>query len=66
LGVDLAQIARREPDVWHQVVAQLFAWLSDRTLLPVVGKIFAFQDFRDAFKAMTSRSALGKMVVRID
>jgi NADPH:quinone reductase len=66
LGVDLAQIGHREPDVRDQVIAQLFAWLRERTLIPVVGKIFAFQDFRDAFKAMTTRSALGKMVVRID
>ncbi|MGJ5199563.1 MULTISPECIES: NADPH:quinone oxidoreductase family protein [unclassified Bradyrhizobium] len=66
LGVDLAQIGRREPDVRDQLIAQLFAWLSEKTLLPVVGKIFAFRDFRDAFKAMTTRSALGKMVVRID
>ena len=66
LGVDLAQIGHREPDVRDQVIAQLFAWLRERTLIPVVGKIFAFEDFRDAFKAMTTRSALGKMVVRID
>jgi NADPH:quinone reductase len=66
LGVDLAQIGHREPDVRDQIIAQLFAWLRERTLIPVVGKIFAFEDFRDAFKAMTTRSALGKMVVRID
>jgi NADPH2:quinone reductase len=30
-----------------------------------VGRVFAFADFRDAFKAMQRRAALGKMVVRI-
>lgn len=65
LGVDLAQIGRREPDVRDQVIAQLFIWLSEKTLVPVVGKIFAFEEFHQAFKAMTTRSALGKMVVRI-
>ncbi|MBR0781895.1 NADPH:quinone oxidoreductase family protein [Bradyrhizobium iriomotense] len=66
LGIDLAQIGRREPDVRDQVIAQLFTLLSEKKLVPVVGKVFAFQDFREAFKAMTTRSALGKMVVRID
>jgi NADPH:quinone reductase len=65
LGVDLAQIGRREPDVQARVMAQLFAWLKEKTLVPVVGRVFAFDDFRDAFKTMTTRAALGKMVVRI-
>lgn len=65
LGVDLAQIGRREPEVRDRSVAQLFDWLSNKTLIPVVGKVFPFEEFRDAFAAMTTRSALGKMVVRI-
>ncbi|WGD53327.1 NADPH:quinone oxidoreductase family protein [Bradyrhizobium sp. CB1650] len=66
LGVDLAQIGRREPEVRDQVIAQLFTWLSEKTLVPVVGRVFAFERFHEAFAAMTTRSALGKMVVRID
>lgn len=65
LGVDLAQIGRREPDVRDQIMGQLFTWLSEKALVPVVGKVFAFEEFREAFKAMTTRTALGKMVVRI-
>ncbi|QWG14823.1 NADPH:quinone oxidoreductase family protein [Bradyrhizobium sediminis] len=65
LGVDLAQIPRREPEAQKRVMSQLFTWLTERKLAPVVGKIFAFEDFRDAFRTMQSRSALGKMVVRI-
>ncbi|MGB3864792.1 MAG: NADPH:quinone oxidoreductase family protein [Xanthobacteraceae bacterium] len=65
LGVDLAQIGRREPEVRAQVIAQLFTWLSHKTLVPVVGKVFPFERFHEAFAAMTTRSALGKMVVRI-
>jgi NADPH2:quinone reductase len=65
LGVDLAQIGRREPEVRDRIIAQLFTWLSNKTLVPVVGRVFAFEDFREAFAAMTTRSALGKMVVRI-
>lgn len=64
LGVDLAQIGSREPEVRERVLAQLFTWLTEKNLVPVVGKVFAFDDFRGAFKAMATRSALGKMVVR--
>jgi NADPH2:quinone reductase len=65
LGVDLAQIPRREPEAQKRVMSQLFTWLTEKKLDPVVGKVFAFEDFREAFKAMQTRSALGKMVVRI-
>jgi len=65
LGVDLAQIDSREPEVRDRLVSQMFMWLTESKLIPVVGKVFAFEDFREAFKAMTTRSALGKMVVRI-
>jgi NADPH:quinone reductase len=63
LGVDLAQIGRREPDLQARVMSQLFAWLKEKTVVPVVGHVFAFDDFRDAFKTMTTRAALGKLVV---
>nr|WP_308285120.1 zinc-binding dehydrogenase [Bradyrhizobium ivorense] len=65
IGVDAAQIARREPDAQTRVMRQLSAWLNHGELVPVVGKVFAFEDFRSAFKTMQTRAALGKMVVRI-
>jgi NADPH2:quinone reductase len=43
----------------------LSAWLNDDKLVPVVGQVFAFADFRAAFRTMQTRAALGKMVVRI-
>ena len=64
-GVDVAQISRREPDAEKRLTAQLLTWLSERKLVPVVGQVFPFADFREAFRTMQTRSALGKMVVRI-
>src|SRR5262245_5444519 len=64
-GVDVAQIARREPEAERRVIVQLLRWLSEKKLAPVVGQVFAFADFRDAFKTMQTRAALGQMVVRI-
>jgi NADPH2:quinone reductase len=46
-------------------MTQLSAWLNEGRLPPVVGKVFAFDDFRAAFTTMQTRAALGKMVVRI-
>jgi NADPH:quinone reductase len=65
LGVDLAQIQRREPEVHARLIAQLFSWLASSKLNPVVGKVVPFENFREAFKTMQSRSALGKMIVKL-
>jgi NADPH2:quinone reductase len=65
IGVDVAQITRREPEAQARVMTQLSAWLNDGKLVPVVGQVFAFADFRAAFRTMQTRAALGKMVVRI-
>jgi NADPH2:quinone reductase len=65
LGVDLAQIQRREPEVHARLIAQLFGWLETGKLKPVVGKVVPFENFREAFKTMQSRSALGKMIVKL-
>jgi NADPH:quinone reductase len=51
--------------VQSRLLQQLFTWLKDGALVPVVGQVFPLSDFREAFKTMTSRAALGKMVVRI-
>ena len=64
LGVDLAQPQRREPETHTRLMAQLFDWLASGQLQPVVGKIVPFENFREAFKTMQSRSALGKMIVK--
>jgi NADPH:quinone reductase len=64
LGVDLAQIERREPETHTRLIAQLFDWLASGQLNPVVGKVVPFENFRNAFKTMQSRSALGKMIVK--
>jgi NADPH2:quinone reductase len=65
LGVDLAQIQRREPEVHARLIAQLFSWLASGKLSPVIGKVVPFENFREAFKTMQSRSALGKMIVKV-
>src|SRR5438132_7300227 len=64
LGVDLAQIQKREPETHARLIAQLFDWLASGKLQPVVGKVVPFENFREVFRTMQSRSALGKMIVK--
>ena len=65
LGVDLAQIPVREPELQKRLMSELTNWLANGELKPVVGRVFALEDFREAFRTMQTRGALGKMVVRI-
>ncbi|WP_063682661.1 NADPH:quinone oxidoreductase family protein [Bradyrhizobium stylosanthis] len=65
LGVDLAQLPTREPELQKRLMSELMNWLANGELKPVVGRVFALEEFREAFRTMQTRGALGKMVVRI-
>lgn len=63
VGVDMAQLERREPELAAQRLAQLDAWLASGELKPVVGATFEFGEFQRAFAQLSGRSAQGKVVV---
>jgi len=65
LGVDLAQLPTREPELQKRLMSELTNGLASGELKPVVGRVFALEEFREAFRTMQTRGALGKMVVRI-
>jgi NADPH2:quinone reductase len=65
LGVDLAQLPRREPAVLARCTAELSRLLASGALKPAIVSSFALEDFRAAFTALAGRNALGKVVVRI-
>lgn len=65
LGVDLAQLPRREPAVLARCTAELSRLLATGALKPAIVSSFALEDFRAAFTALAGRDALGKVVVRI-
>jgi NADPH2:quinone reductase len=65
VGVDLAQISRREPEIAARATQRLLSWIRSGDLTPVVGRVYPFERFRDAFRAMEAREALGKMVIEI-
>ena len=41
LGVDLAQIPTREPEVQKRLMSELTGWLAEGKLKPAVGRVFA-------------------------
>ncbi|MGX7742855.1 NADPH:quinone oxidoreductase family protein [Rhodopseudomonas parapalustris] len=65
LGVDLAQVPRREPTAFQRCMADLYRLLGNRELKPAIESVFALEDFRTAFKTLAGREALGKVVVKI-
>jgi NADPH2:quinone reductase len=65
MGVDLAQVRSREPEIHARLVRALLGWFASSHLKPPAVEVFPFEDFRAAFAAMTTRNAIGKMVVRI-
>ena len=65
MGVDSAQIQKWEPETYDRVFRDIAGGLESGTLEPPLVQTFAFEDFRNAFGAMSSRRAIGKIVVTI-
>lgn len=65
MGVDSAQIQRWEPDTYDRVWRDIENGLTSGSLEPPMIQTYAFEDFKEAFGAMSSRRATGKVVVTI-
>jgi NADPH2:quinone reductase len=64
-GVDSAQIQKWEPDVYARLKDNIRVWLESRVLEPPPTQTFPFDNFQEAFQAMSSRRALGKVVIEM-
>jgi NADPH:quinone reductase-like Zn-dependent oxidoreductase len=65
VGVDSAQIRRHEPDVYARLMDDIALWLETRAVEPPPTMAFPFERFLDAFDAIRSRRAIGKIVVEM-
>jgi NADPH2:quinone reductase len=65
MGVDSAQIRKWEPEVYTKLMGQIGGWLESGSLEPPPVQVFPFVQFQDAFEAMSSRRAMGKVVVAV-
>lgn len=65
VGVDIAQVPRRDPEIWTRINRQLVDWLSSGALDPAIDEAVPLDRAAEAFTRMTGRAAMGKVVVRI-
>jgi NADPH2:quinone reductase len=65
VGVFWGSFAAREPDVQRRNVAELWEHFDAGRLKPVVGEVHELSDYREAFTAMATRRARGKVVLRV-
>lgn len=66
VGVDSAQIRKREPDIYDRLTTDIAAWLETGAIEAPPTMVFPFERFLDAFEAISSRQAVGKIVVEMD
>jgi len=65
VGVDLRQFLLFEPEKAAANFAALQQWLADGRLVPPVGRVFAFEDFREALDHAFGGTGIGKTVIRV-
>ncbi len=65
VGVDIAQVAAREPETWAAINQQLAQWLAAGRLQPALDDVVDLDDVVEGFARMAERRATGKVVVRV-
>ncbi|GGC96033.1 NADPH:quinone oxidoreductase family protein [Halopseudomonas salina] len=65
VGVFWGSFAAREPQTNLENFQQLFAWFSEGKLKPLVSEKFRLDQYEDALNILTSRKAVGKVVVQV-
>jgi len=63
IGVDIRQFGLFEPERSKVHQEQLNRWLADGSLSPAVGRVFAFDQYREALAHAMSGQGLGKAVL---
>ena len=65
VGVFWGSFAAREPQVNLENFQQLFAWFSEGKLKPLVSLTYKLDEYEDALEVLSSRKAVGKVVVKV-
>lgn len=63
VGVDSAQVQRREPETYARIMDDLSTSLGNGSLAPPPVQEFPFDAFQEAFSAIRERRARGKVVI---
>lgn len=65
VGVWWGTWVAKHPDEHLQNMTELAHWLDDGTLKPKVTEVFAFDDYKAAFRRISGRQARGKVVLKL-
>jgi NADPH:quinone reductase len=65
IGVDVRQFPLFEPKRAADYLAELLTWVADCRLVPPVGRVFAFDEAREALTFALSGAGIGKTVLRV-
>ncbi len=64
VGVYWGEFAKRDPAGNRKLMAQLFGWLADGKLKPLVSRQYPLADAALALQDLLARRAIGKLVIR--
>ena len=65
MGVDVRQFLLYETELGAAHLAEMLGWVGDGSLVPPVGREFAFDDFTEALTFALSGKGIGKTVLRV-
>ena len=65
VGVDVRQFPLFEPDRAADYLTDLLGWVADGRLKPPVGRVFSFDEAKDALTFALTGSGVGKTVLRL-
>lgn len=64
VGVYWGEFAKRDPGGNRKLLAQLFGWLADGRLRPIVSRTYPLAEAPRALQDLLARRAVGKLVIR--
>ncbi len=65
VGVFYGSFAARDPALDQQNFAQMFAWIEDGTLKPLISKAYPMDQYAAAMNALAHREVIGKVVLKV-
>ena len=65
VGVFYGSFAARDPVLDAKNFDEMFAWIGNGTLKPLVSKVYDFNDYAAAMNALAHREVIGKVVLQV-
>ena len=65
VGVFYGSFAARDPALDQDNFAQMFAWIEDGTLKPLISKAYPMDQYAAAMNALAHREVIGKVVLKV-